>query len=173
MKYGLTVAQVFQQVSSKLSTETTSTKEERIIINKNKAMKYGLTVAQVFQQVSSKLSTETTSTTLTIDAEDYPVIIVNHDTSNLEELRNIEISGTKGTESVSVKLKDISSIEMADTPTSINHDNQTRYISVTAGIDSKHNIGLVSKEVQSKLDSYKTPREILKLSEQKELSLYL
>lgn len=134
-----------------------STKEERIIINKNKAMKYGLTVAQVFQQVSSKLSTETTSTTLTINAEDYPVIIVNHDTSNLEDLRNIEISGTKGTESVSVKLKDISSIDMADTPTSINHDNQTRYISVTAGIDSKHNIGLVSKEVQSKLDSYKTP----------------
>lgn len=134
-----------------------STKEERIIINKNKAMKYGLTVAQVFQQISSKLSTETTSTTLTIDSEDYPVIIVNHDTSNLEELRNVEISGTKGTESVSVKLKDICSIEMADTPTSINHDNQTRYISVTAGIDSKHNIGLVSKEVQSKLDSYKTP----------------
>ncbi len=56
-----------------------------------------------------------------------------------------------------MKLKDISSIDMADTPTSINHDNQTRYISVTAGIDSKHNIGLVSKEVQSKLDSYKTP----------------
>ena len=134
-----------------------STKEERIIINKNKAMKYGLTVAQVFQQISSKLSTETTSTTLTIDSEDYPVIIVNHDTSNLEELRNVEISGTKGTESVSVKLKDICSIEMADTPTSINHDNQTRYISVTAGIDSKHNIGLVSKEVQSKLDRYKTP----------------
>ncbi|MCC3870099.1 efflux RND transporter permease subunit [Terrisporobacter mayombei] len=132
-------------------------KEERIVINKNKAMKYGLTVAQVFQQVSAKLSTETTSTTLTINSEDYPVIIVNHDTSSLDKLKNVEITGTKGTASVSVKLKDISSIEMTDTPTSINHDNQTRYISVTAGIDSKHNIGLVSKEVQSKLDNYKTP----------------
>lgn len=134
-----------------------TTKEERIVINKNKAMKYGLTVAQVFQQVSAKLSTETTSTTLTINSEDYPVIIVNHDTSDLDKLKSVEIIGTKGTESASVKLKDISSIEMTDTPTSINHDNQTRYISVTAGIDSKHNIGLVSKEVQSKLDSYKAP----------------
>lgn len=134
-----------------------NTKEERIIINKNKAMQYGLTVAQVFQQVSSKLSTETTSTTLTINSEDYPVIIVNQDTSNLEELRNVEISGTKGTETVSVKLKEISSIKIADTPTSINHENQTRYISITAGIDSNHNIGLVSKEVQSKLNSYKAP----------------
>lgn len=134
-----------------------STKEERIVINKNKAMKYGLTAAQVFQQVSTKLSTETTSTTLTIDSENYPVIIVNNDTSNLEGLKNIEIRGTKGTEPVLVKLKDISSIDMSDTPTSINHDNQTRYISVTASIDSKHNIGLVSKEVQSKLDNYKTP----------------
>ena len=134
-----------------------TTKEEKIVINKNKAMKYGLTVAQVFQQVSAKLSTETTSTTLTINSEDYPVIIVNNNTSNLDKLKNVEITGTKGTESVSVKLKDISSIEMTDTPTSINHDNQTRYISVTAGIDSKHNIGLVSKEVQSKLDDYKAP----------------
>lgn len=133
-----------------------TTKEEKIVINKNKAMKYGLTVAQVFQQVSAKLSTETTSTTLTINSEDYPVIIVNN-TSNLDKLKNVEITGTKGTESVSVKLKDISSIEMTDTPTSINHDNQTRYISVTSGIDSKHNIGLVSKEVQSKLDNYKAP----------------
>ena len=134
-----------------------NTKEERIMINKNKAMQYGLTVAQVFQQVSSKLSTETNSTTLTINSEDYPVIIVSQDTSNLEELRNIEISGTKGTKTISVKLKEISSIKMADTPTSINHDNQTRYISITAGIDSNHNIGLVSKEVQSKLNSYKVP----------------
>ena len=134
-----------------------TTKEEKIVINKNKAMKYGLTVAQVFQQVSAKLSTETTSTTLTINSEDYPVIIVNNNTSNLDKLKNVEITGTKGTKSVSVKLEDISSIEMTDTPTSINHDNQTRYISVTAGIDSKHNIGLVSKEVQSKLDDYKAP----------------
>ncbi|SFJ71312.1 hydrophobic/amphiphilic exporter-1, HAE1 family [Terrisporobacter glycolicus] len=134
-----------------------TTKEEKIVINKNKAMKYGLTVAQVFQQVSAKLSTETTSTTLTINSEDYPVIIVNNNTSNLDKLKNVEITGTKGTKSVSVKLKDISSIEMTDTPTSINHDNQTRYISVTAGIDSKHNIGLVSKKVQSKLDDYKAP----------------
>lgn len=134
-----------------------TTKEEKIVINKNKAMKYGLTVAQIFQQVSAKLSTETTSTTLTINSEDYPVIIVNNNTSNLDKLKNVEITGTKGTESISVKLKDISSIEMTDTPTSINHDSQTRYISITASIDSKHNIGLVSKEVQSKLDDYKAP----------------
>ena len=45
----------------------------------------------------------------------------------------------------------------ATTPTSINHNNQTRYISVTADIDKNHNIGLVSKKIQSKLDKYKTP----------------
>ena len=134
-----------------------TTEEERIIINKNKAMKYGLTVAQVFQQISSEVSTETTSTTLTIDSKDYPVIIVNHDTLDSKELKNIEIKGTQGTESVTVKLNDICNIEKENTPTSINHDNQTRYISVTADIDKDHNIGLVSKDVQAKLDNYKTP----------------
>ena len=44
---------------------------------------------------------------------------------------------------------------MADTPTSINHENQTRYMTVTATIDNDHNIGLVSKDVQAKLDNYK------------------
>lgn len=134
-----------------------TTKEERIKINKNKAMKYGLTVAQVFQQVSSELSTETTSTTLTINSEDYPVIIVNEDTLDSDKLKNLKVKGTKDNKPVSVKLKDISSIETDYTPTSINHDNQVRYISVTASVDSKHNIGLLSKEVQSKLDNYKTP----------------
>ncbi|WP_455538811.1 efflux RND transporter permease subunit [Terrisporobacter sp.] len=134
-----------------------STKEERIVINKNKATKYGLTIAQVFQQVSSELSTKTTSTTLTIDSNDYPVIIVNHDTLNINKLKNIKLKGTEGTKSKTVKLRDICSISMANTPTSINHENQTRYISVTSEIDKKHNIGLVSKEIQSKLDNYKTP----------------
>ena len=35
-----------------------TSREERIVINKNKASKYGLTVAQVFQKVSSELKTD-------------------------------------------------------------------------------------------------------------------
>lgn len=134
-----------------------TTKEERIIIDKNKAMKHGLTVAQVFQQISSELSTSKTSTTLTIDSDNFPVIIVNHDTLNLSELKDLELKGTQGTKSTTVKLDDICSVEMATTPTSINHKNQTRYISVKSEIDKNHNIGLVSKEIQNRLDKYKTP----------------
>ena len=134
-----------------------NTKEERIIIDKNKAMEHNLTVAQVFQQVSSKLSTKTTSTTLTIDSNDYPVIIVNHNTSSLEDLEDLDLKNPENTESKTVKLTDICTVKEATTPTSINHNNQTRYISVTADIDKNHNIGLVSKKIQSKLDKYKTP----------------
>ncbi|MEG0051032.1 MAG: efflux RND transporter permease subunit [Terrisporobacter sp.] len=135
-----------------------STKEERIIINKNKAMEYGLTVAQVYQQISADLKTDTTSTTLTIDSEDYPVIIVNDNASSLNKLKTTVIKGTKDNKNVEVKLSEISSIKTSNSPTSINHDNQSRYISVTAGIDETHNIGLVSKNVQSKLDEYKVPK---------------
>ncbi len=53
-------------------------KKKELLLIKIKAMEHNLTVAQVFQQVSSELSTKTTSTTLTIDSNDYPVIIVNH-----------------------------------------------------------------------------------------------
>ncbi len=135
----------------------TTNKEQHITINKNEAMKYGLTVAQVYEQISSKLSKETNSTTLTIDSNNYPSIVVNHSKPTLNDLEDLEIEGTKDNESIKVKLKDISSLEMTNTPTSINHNNQARYISITAEIDSNHNIGLVSKDIQAKLDKYNTP----------------
>ena len=131
-------------------------KEEHIVINKNKASKYGLTVAQIYQQLSSDLSKDTVSTTLTMDSEDYPVIITNSNIS-LDELKTKVISGTKDNETVKVKLNEISTIKTSDSPTSINHDNQSRYINVTASIDDTHNIGLVSKDVQAKLENYKAP----------------
>ena len=131
-------------------------KEEHIVINKNKASKYGLTVAQIYQQLSSDLSKDTVSTTLTMNSEDYPVIITNSNISS-DELKTKVISGTKDNETVKVKLNEISTIKTSDSPTSINHDNQSRYINVTASIDDTHNIGLVSKDVQAKLDNYKAP----------------
>ena len=45
------------------------------MVDKNKAMEHGLTVAQVYQNIASALQTETTATTLTIGAEEMPVIV--------------------------------------------------------------------------------------------------
>ena len=134
-------------------------KETKIIVDKQKAMNYSLTVAQVYQEVSNKLKNENTSTTLNVGSNEYPVIVVDDkkDTLSRESLTNYKIKGTKDNKEVEVKLSDIANIEEVESLNSINRENQVRNISVTSSIDDKHNIGLVSKEIESKLKDYKLP----------------
>ncbi|GAA0862148.1 efflux RND transporter permease subunit [Paraclostridium tenue] len=134
-------------------------KETKIIVDKEKAMNYSLTVAQVYQEVSKALKSENTATTLNVASNEYPVIVVDDKDNSIsrESLSNYKIKGTKDNKEVEVKLIDIASIEEVESLNSINRENQVRNISVTSSIDDKHNIGLVSKEIESKLKDYKLP----------------
>lgn len=134
-------------------------KETKIIVDKEKAMKYSLTVAQVYQEVSKALKSENTATTLNVGSNEYPVIVVDDENNSLsrESLSNYKIKAMKDNEEVDVKLENIATIEEVESLNSINHERQVRNISVTASIDSEHNIGLVNKDVEDKLKDYKLP----------------
>lgn len=132
--------------------------EQHVSVNKDEAMKYGLTVAQVYQQISEKLKSETTSTTITSNSNDLAVVIKNNASeTTIKDLKLLEIKGTKNNKDVKVKLNKIATITNATTPASINHKNQTRYMTVSASVDEDHNIGLISRDIQSKIDNYNTP----------------
>ena len=132
--------------------------EQRVSVNKDEAMKYGLTVAQVYQQISEKLKSETTSTTITSNSNDLAVVIKNNASeTTIKDLKLLEIKGTKNNKDAKVKLNKIATITNATTPASINHKNQTRYMTVSASVDEDHNIGLISRDIQSKIDNYNTP----------------
>lgn len=139
------------------STLDNAQTEQRVSVNKEKAMKYGLTVAQVYQQVAENLKSETDSTTITSNDKDLDIVIKSNQETTVKDLKLLDIKGTKNNEEVTVKLNKIATITDANTPVSINHQNQTRYMTVSGSIDEDHNIGLVSREVQSKLDDYNTP----------------
>ena len=132
--------------------------EQHVSVNKDEAMKYGLTIAQVYQQISEKLKSETTSTTITSNSNDLAVVIKNNASeTTIKDLKLLEIKGTKNNKDVKVKLNKIATITNATTPASINHKNQTRYMTVSASVDEDHNIGLISRDIQSKIDDYNTP----------------
>lgn len=132
--------------------------EQRVSVNKDEAMKYGLTIAQVYQQISEKLKSETTSTTITSNSNDLAVVIKNNASeTTVKDLKLLEIKGTKNNKDAKVKLNKIATITNATTPASINHKNQTRYMTVSASVDEYHNIGLISRDIQSKIDDYNTP----------------
>ena len=134
--------------------------ETRIVVDKNKAMEHGLTVAQVYQEIAAALQTEA-ATTLTIGSDDLPVIVVKspEDALTREGLMSHEISVTNQQtgETEAVPLHEIAEAQDAESVSSINRENQVRYMTVTAGVDNDHNIGLVSRELEEKLAAYEVP----------------
>ncbi|WP_042274258.1 efflux RND transporter permease subunit [[Clostridium] dakarense] len=134
-------------------------KETKITVDKEKAMEHGLTVAQVYQEISKALKNENTATTLNVGSDEYSVIVVDDkkDTLSRESLSEYKIKTMKENKEVEVKLSDIAIIKEVESLESIKHERQVRNIEVTASIDKNHNIGLVSKEVDSKLKEYNLP----------------
>ncbi|NLJ77970.1 MAG: MMPL family transporter [Tissierellia bacterium] len=133
--------------------------EMRIIVDKNKAMGEGLTSAQVFSKINSLLSEGKSATTLTVDNKDYPVIVVDGENYNItkDDLEKLSIEFDKDGEQAAIDLGDIATITEEYGLASIRRDSQERYITVTANIDGKHNIGLVSRDFESKLNDYNMP----------------
>ena len=136
-----------------------SSTEVRVTVDKNKAAEYGLTVAQVYQQVAVAIRAETSATTLSVEGNDLPVVVVP-DADGLttrETLPELMITGTKNNEECEVRLSEIATIGEGASPTAINRENQARTITVTAAIAEGSNIGLVSREVEKRLADYEMP----------------
>lgn len=134
--------------------------ELRILIHRDDAVHYGLTVAQVFTQIYAKLASANVATTLTAAEQDFSVYVMNgNDIALTRELvKDLEIDGTdEEGEQVKVPLAEIASFEETEALSSINRVDQTRYVSVSAGIAEGYNVGLVSADVEAKLSGYELP----------------
>lgn len=134
-----------------------STLETRIVVDKNKAMEYGLTIAQVYQIISTGIENEKIATQVSIDNNEYPIIISKNIDVSRENIKDYIIKGNKDNKEVEIKLGDIAKIESVQGISSISRDNQSRYMTVSAGIDSEYNIGLVSRDIEEVLKDYEIP----------------
>lgn len=146
-------------VASVSDGQEESSTEVRVTVDKNKAAEYGLTVAQVYQQVAVAIQAETSATTLSVEGNGLPVVVVP-DAAGLttrETLPELMITGTKNNEECEVHLSEIAAIGEGVSPTAINRENQARTITVTATIAEGSNIGLVSREVEKRLADYEMP----------------
>lgn len=130
-------------------------------VDKEKAAKYGMTTAQVYQLVYKQLASNTSSTTISTDLKDYKVYVQSGEQADVTpgDIRKLtfpykdRISG----ETTDIPLKDIAEFEEGESLNVINRSSQTRYISVTAGVDEDHNVTLVSNQIQKGLDKIKLP----------------
>lgn len=131
-----------------------------ISVDKEKAAKYGMTVAQVFQLVYGEMTSSTSATTISTDVNEYQVYVQSEEQSDvtLADIKNLTFTYTdrEGNETETA-LSDIAQFEEGYTLGTINRDAQTRYISVTAGVDDDHNVSLLSNEIQKELDKIDLP----------------
>lgn len=138
-----------------------SDQEFRISVNKAKAMEYKLTVAQVFQIIQARLAEASSATTLSAADKDYSVYVRDEKDEKLtrEDLKSlaIDVTDTDGTEKT-IKLSDIADFTEAMGPQTIMRDAQSRYMTVSAEIANGYNIGLVSADLEKKLDNYEMPK---------------
>lgn len=131
-----------------------------VVVNKEKAAKYGMTVAQIYQLVYGKMASSTEATTISTDVNDYEVYVQSEEQSDitLNDIKNLTFTYTdRDGDETEVALSDIAEFEEGYTLGIINRDAQTRYISVSAGVDDNHNVSLLSNEIQKKLDKIELP----------------
>ena len=138
----------------------TGNPETRITVDKYKAMQHGLPVAQIYSELAAELKAENTATTLTLDGTDTPVVVVKP-AGQAPTRGNImdhafTVTNAEGEEET-VRLYDIAAKQETDSVSSINRENGARTMSVSAGVDARHNIGLVSRELEKKLADYELP----------------
>ena len=130
-------------------------------VDKEKAAKYGMTTAQVYQLVYKQLASNTSSTTISTDLKDYKVYVQSGEQADVTQgdIRKLTFPYTDriSGETTDIPLKDIAEFEEGESLNVINRSSQTRYISVTAGVDEDHNVTLVSNQIQKELDKIKLP----------------
>ena len=132
-------------------------------IDKDAALREGLTVAQIYAAISEKLTTDATATTLTLEGQEVQVSVVDEtDTLTVDNLmdlplksQSVDDQGNAVTETHT--LGEFASLEYTDSPETIDRDNGTHTMSVTAVTQEGYNTTKLSPQVQQIIDNYDMP----------------
>ena len=131
-----------------------------ITVDKEKAAAYGMTVAQVYQLVYGEMASGSSVTTISTDIKDYEVYLQTEGQSELilDDIKTLTFIHTdKEGEESEIPLTDVCTMEETTTLSTIYRDSQSRYITVSCDIDEEHNVTLVGKEVEEKLERLDIP----------------
>ena len=157
-EYGMTTAQVFQLVYEKLASQTAATtisagvqdyevyvrSEEQANVTLDDIKNLTFPYEDKMAQLSGTGSDEEKETDEK-DAEDAGNAGDTEDTEDTEETVK------------EIPLTEIATFEAGSSLNAVSRDSQTRYISVTAGVDDTHNVTLVSNALMKELNKIDLP----------------
>lgn len=129
-------------------------------IDRDKAMEKGLTVAQIYMAIAEHMKTSATSTTVTLEGVNLDITVSNNsDPLTVENLLELELEATTtdlSGNSVVAKypLSEFATLEETSSVGSIDRENQTRYVTVSADVLEGYNATLLSRELSDLVNGY-------------------
>ncbi len=150
----------FKEISN---GEENADKVLHVDIDKNAAMSKGLSVVQIYQEISDKIKSEKKAVTVTVNGIDMDIRVVNEmEPLTRENLLDYEFTteitdDDYDTVTEEHKLSEFATVEVLDGVTAIDRKNQSRYITVTAGVEEGYNLTLLSRDLKPLVDSYDLP----------------
>lgn len=157
------VSTLVQQVEGYIDISTSFQDAEatiHLVIDRDKAMEKGLTVAQIYMAISERMNSTSSSTNITLDGVHMDVTVEDRgDPLTVENLLEMEFETTTTDMSgTTVKnkclLADFATVEETTSVGSIDRENQTRYVTVTAKIAEGYNATLLSRQLSTLLNNY-------------------
>lgn len=140
---------------TKIDSSLAKTYEQyRLVADRDKLSQYGLTAGQVAMALSPVRSNPVL-TTIEKDGSDVNVYVKTEEKTykSLSDLENVQIMSPLGME---VALKDVVTIEEAESPNTVTRLNDRVYTEVSADVKS-NDVGAVSKEIQKTIDAMELP----------------
>ena len=137
-----------------------ATPQLTITVNKEKAAKYGYTVAQVYQLVAEKMADSSSVTTISTDIKDYEVYLQTEDQQDttLDDIKELTFTYTnKNGKEKKIPLTKIATMKDSTTLSTISRDAQSRYLTISCGVDEDHNVTLISNSLQKEIDKLDIP----------------
>lgn len=135
----------------------------KFTVDKNAAMEQGLTTAQIYMEIAAALKTEVSSTAVTVDDYTYEIAVTTDGTEALTpeyiKSHTFTVSGKDGEEET-VALAELCTITESETLSAISRVNQRRYLTVSAGIASGHNVTLVTAAAEKALAGLALPNGV-------------
>lgn len=129
----------------------------QFIVDREKSIGFGLTTAQIMMEIAAYLSPPQAATTLRLANKDIDVFVLPAQESKktLSAIKELQITAELIGEDI--PLKNLFVVEEAIGLSSIQRENQQRFISVTANVADDYNIGFVSREIQQKISALDLP----------------
>ncbi|MBQ0058743.1 MAG: efflux RND transporter permease subunit [Lachnospiraceae bacterium] len=162
MAEGLTVAQIFGEISQRLTTSVTSTSVTINDMNMDVVIHdttNELTVENILDMEIEKPNTgaaQSGDMSAMLDAfgdEDEEDENASDSDDTDEDADNEEDEEEEDV----FYLRDFATLEKIDAPSAMRHENLTRYMTVTATTADGYNTTLLSRELTAKLDNYELP----------------